>query len=103
MPASAFRKLLYKVNSDWMKPHLPGSQSGRSVFSPNVNAEVAVLDAAQFADENGLWDMLKPNRAVVQMSGIVGTTDTGQDTQWIAVSRRKSGWIHGWPEEAPSG
>ncbi len=90
----------YSVNDEWMKPHLPGTaEAERSVFLPGFDAKSAVLAAARIADENNLWNA---NRALVQWDGPVGTLGwSGESTNWIAIARRNTGWIHGWPEAAP--
>jgi hypothetical protein len=89
---------IYKILNSAQLRHILGSApDGRSVFTPDVNAGSAVLDAAQFADEN-LWT--DRNRALVNMGYTIGVS-TGVETSWITVTRRDNGYVHGWPEVAP--
>jgi len=47
----------YKVNEKDMAPHTSGStKDGKSQFLSFVDADKAVLDAAAYADEYGLWN-----------------------------------------------
>lgn len=46
---------IYTVSQEAMKKHVFGGVAGKSLFYSSVDANVAVLKAAQYADEAGLW------------------------------------------------
>lgn len=84
-----------------MSPHKTGSlRAGKSQFLSGVDAEKAVLDAAAYADDAGLW---VGNKAKVFVEngpvGALGTT--GELTNWINVYRTRTGFVHGSPGSAP--
>lgn len=87
----------YTVNDAAMAAHMPSTAlPGKGVFLSSVDAHSAVLDAAQYADENGLWVGAKAKVPVV--NGPVGVLgNSGLLTDWINVYRRASGFIHGSP------
>jgi RHS repeat-associated protein len=91
----------YTLSDEAMAPHLPSSQiPGKSVFLSNVNAEQAVLDAATYADEAGLW---KGNVAKVYVTngpvGVLGRS--GELTSWINLYRTSTAFLHGSPGNPP--
>ena len=80
-----------------MIKHQTGSLSeGKSQFLSGVDADKAVLDAAAYADQNGLW---QGSKAKVPVSnGPVGVHGgTGELTSTINVYRNRNGFIHGAP------
>jgi len=91
----------YTLDAAGMAPHKTGSlRLGKSQFLSGVDAERAVLDAAAYADEAGLW---VGNKAKVFVeNGPVGALgNTGELTSWINVYRTKTGFVHGAPGRAP--
>ncbi|MCP4548384.1 MAG: RHS repeat-associated core domain-containing protein, partial [bacterium] len=92
---------LYTVDAAGMAPHKLGSlRGGKSQFLSTVDAEKAVLDAAAYADEAGLWVRNKAKVFVEnEPVGVLG--DTGELTHWINVYRTKTGFVHGTPGGAP--
>ncbi|MEO6286522.1 MAG: DUF6443 domain-containing protein [Dyadobacter sp.] len=86
---------VYTVSQEAMKKHLFGSVQGKSVFYPYLNASEAVLKAAQYADEAGLWIGNKAKVPVINTS--IGTLGNGQPTYIINVYRNSNGFIHGSP------
>ncbi|WP_159045098.1 RHS repeat domain-containing protein [Streptomyces sp. NRRL F-5122] len=93
---------LYTVRRKAMEPHMNGrTDTGKSQFLFNVEAEKVTLDAAAYADANGLW---QGNKARVYVEngpvGVVGRS--GELTNWIRVTR-EGRMIHGWPVGPPSG
>ncbi len=91
----------YTVSYPAMLKHLAGSSGPtKSVFLKGVNAEKASLDAAAFADAEGLW---VGNKAKVYVAngpvGVIGRT--GELTHYINVYRNARGTIHGSPGGAP--
>ena len=86
---------VYKVSKELMKKHVVGGFQGRSVFYPTLDAEEAVLKAARYADEAGLWIN---NRAKVPVLNTnIGTTGLSSPTNYINVYRNNNGFIHGTP------
>ena len=87
----------YTLDSSGMIKHQTGSLSeGKSQFLSGVDADKAVLDAAAYADQNGLW---QGSKAKVPVSnGPVGVHGgTGELTSTINVYRNRNGFIHGAP------
>jgi hypothetical protein len=85
------------VDAAGMAPHKLGSlRAGKSQFLSTVDAEKAVLDAAAYADEAGLW---VGNKAKVFVeNGPVGVLgETGELTHWLNVYRTETGFVHGAP------
>jgi hypothetical protein len=87
----------YTIDSAGMTKHLTGSTtSGKSQFLFGIDAEKAVLDAASYADEFGLW---VNNQAKVPVTngniGVIGRT--GELTSWIEVTKTNTNFVHGWP------
>ena len=77
---------------------------GKSRFLSDVDAEKAVLDAAEYADKYNLWETNTGNpndfacKAKVYVeNGPVGVTDDGKLTNYINVYRTKTGQVHGCP------
>jgi hypothetical protein len=90
----------YTVNGAAMEPHLTGSLAeGKSQSGFGVDTNQAVLDAADVADQRGLWD--EAGKAKVAASNVVGVTGNGQPTNWINLYRRSSGTVHGCPGNPP--
>jgi RHS repeat-associated protein len=92
----------YTIDESGMDPHQTGSLAdGKSQWLSSVDAEQAVLDAADVADENGLWDA--QGKAKVQANGYIGALGrTGELTDWINVYRTSTGFIHGSPGSPPA-
>ena len=91
----------YSLDSPGMAPHITGATTtGKSQFLYRVNSDKAVLDAAAYADEAGLW---VGNKAKVFVEdgpvGVIGRT--GELTSWINVYRTRTGMVHGAPGSAP--
>ncbi|MGJ1447725.1 RHS repeat-associated core domain-containing protein, partial [Sphingobacterium spiritivorum] len=86
---------VYTVSKEAMKKHVVGGVQGKSIFYPTLDAEQAVLKAAQKADELGSW---VGNKAKVTVTNTnVGTLGNGQPTNVINVYRNSKGTIHGAP------
>ncbi|WP_157631013.1 polymorphic toxin-type HINT domain-containing protein [Kribbella catacumbae] len=85
----------YTVSSDAMAKHLPTTAGqGKSVFLTGVDAEKAVLDAAAYADANGLW--VGDKAKVFVQNGPVGILGkNGELTQYLNVYRNARGGVHG--------
>ncbi|WP_431931220.1 RHS repeat-associated core domain-containing protein [Nonomuraea jabiensis] len=84
----------YTLDSAGMDPHVNGT-AGKSQFGYYVNSGKAVLDAAAYADEFGLW---VGSKAKVPVSnGVIGYLGDGTPTTWINVYRNKNGFVHGSP------
>ncbi len=86
---------VYTVSKEAMKKHVFGGVSGRSIFYPTLNAEEAVLKAARYADEAGLWIGNKAKVPVLNTN--IGTLGNGTPTNVINVYRNLKGFIHGSP------
>ena len=78
-----------------MKKHVVGGVPGRSIFYPTLNANEAVLKAAQYADDAGLWIGNKAKVPVLNTN--IGTLGNGTPTNFINVYRNSNGFIHGSP------
>ena len=86
----------HTTNSVWTKS---GETAPKSRFMSSVDDVQATFDAAEYADAHGLWN---GNKAKVFVEdGYVGVLGNGEPTQWIAVSRTETGFIHGWPCSPP--
>lgn len=89
---------VYTVSKEAMKKHVFNTGQGRSVFYPTLNADEAVLKAAQYADEAGLWIYNAGTKAKVPVLNTnIGTTGLGQPTNIINIYRKPNGMIHGAP------
>ncbi|MCC9157079.1 RHS repeat-associated core domain-containing protein [Streptomyces parvulus] len=91
----------YTVRRKQMEPHINGkTNTGKSQFLFHVEADKVTLDAAAYADANGLW---KGNKARVYVEngpvGVVGRS--GELTNWLRVTR-EGRMIHAWPVGPPS-
>lgn len=86
---------VYTVSKEAMKKHVFDLGQGRSVFYSTLDAEEAVLKAAQYADEAELWVGNKAKVPVLNMN--VGTLGNGTPTNVINVYRNSNGFIHGSP------
>lgn len=84
--------------------HVDGKNHYKSQFLYDVDQNKAVLDAAAYADANGLWvpssgnptDFANKAKIYVE-NGPVEVTGQGQLTNYINVYRTKTGYIHGCP------
>lgn len=89
---------IYTVSQEAMKKHVFGGVSGKSIFYPTLNSNEAVLKAAQYADDAGLWIQNAGTKAKVPViNSNIGTTGLGQPTNIINVYRKPNGMIHGAP------
>ena len=68
------------------------------------DANKAVLDAAAYADENGLWVPSSGNpldfadkAKVLVVNKPVGITGSGELSYYINIYRTKTGYVHGCP------
>jgi len=86
---------VYTISKEAMKKHVVGGVQGKSIFYPALDAEKAVLKAAQKADELGLWIGNKAKVTVTNTN--IGTLGNGQPTNVINVYRNSKGTIHGAP------
>jgi len=86
---------VYTVSKEAMKEHVFGGVSGKSIFYPTLNANEAVLKAAQYADQNGLWIGNKAKVTVTNTN--IGTLGNGAPTNVINVYKNSNGFIHGTP------
>ncbi|GAA4034217.1 hypothetical protein GCM10022247_69140 [Allokutzneria multivorans] len=86
----------YRANNAAQAAHLDGTdEEGKSVFLPGLDANRIALDAAQRADEAGLWAETK---AVVEFDSVVGVhAKTGRPTTIVNVYRRETKTIHACP------
>ncbi|MBR6403526.1 MAG: hypothetical protein IKS48_09110 [Eubacterium sp.] len=94
---------IYTLNDKDMLIHKNGTL-GKSQFLSDVDAEKAVLDAAEYADKYNLWETNTGNpndfacKAKVYVeNGPVGVTGDGKLTNYINVYRTKTGQVHGCP------
>jgi len=78
-----------------MKKHVFGGVSGKSIFYPILNANEAVLKAAQYADVASLW--IGNKAKVLVLNTNIGTTGLGKPTNMINIYRKPNGMIHGAP------
>lgn len=87
----------YKIGAESMSIHKTGSLAGgKSQFLSSIDAETAVLDACAYADDFALWTAGNQAKVPTNMSiGVVGKT--GELTNWIEVTRTRTGLVHGWP------
>ncbi|WP_255495497.1 RHS repeat-associated core domain-containing protein [Dysgonomonas sp. 521] len=85
----------YTVSQEAMKKHVFGGVQGKSLFYPTLDANKAVLKAAEFADKNNLW---LNNKAKVPVTNTnIGTLGNGQPTNIINVYKNSKNTIHGSP------
>ncbi|WP_460954418.1 RHS repeat domain-containing protein [Spirosoma litoris] len=85
----------YIVAREAMKKHVFVGVSDRSIFYPTLNAQEAVLKAAQYADQNNLWIGIKAKVPVTNTN--IGILTNGEHTNVINVYRNSNGFIHGSP------
>jgi RHS repeat-associated protein len=87
----------YILDSTGMEKHLTGNlATEKSQFLFNIDAQKAVLDAASYADNMGLW--VNNQAKVTVTNGPVGVLGkTGGLTSCIEVTRTATGFVHGWP------
>jgi hypothetical protein len=86
---------VYTVSKEAMKKHIFDLGQGKSIFYPSLNVEKAVLKAAQYADEAGLWIGNKAKVTVLNTN--IGRLGNGSPTNVINVYRNSNGFIHGSP------
>jgi RHS repeat-associated protein len=86
---------VYTVSKEAMKKHVFDLGQGKSIFYPSLNAEEAVLKAAQYADEAGLWIGNKAKVPVLNTN--IGRLGNDSPTNVINVYRNSNGFIHGSP------
>jgi hypothetical protein len=86
---------VYTVSKEAMKKHVFGGVEGKSIFYPTLDAEVAVLKAARYADKYNLWIGNKAKIPVLNSN--VGTLGNGTPTNFINIYRNSRGFIHGTP------
>jgi hypothetical protein len=80
-----------------MKPHMSGDLStGKSQFLSTVDAHKAVLDAASYTDNMGLWVGNKA-KVFIKNHPVGVRAKTGELTHYINIYRTKTGFIHGTP------
>lgn len=91
----------YIVNRELMKKHVTGGFTGKSIFYPTVDADAAVLRAAEFADDTGAWIVQADGSAkakITVLNTMIGTTGSGKPTNVINVMKGPKGeYIHGTP------
>ena len=91
----------YTVNREKMKKHIYNLGMGRSIFYGSVDAEQAVLKAAEHADKYELWEGQKAKVRVSNKNiGTLGAT--GEPTNYINLYRSQKGQIHGSPGNPPA-
>jgi hypothetical protein len=89
----------YILDETGMAKHMTG-KPGASQFLFNVDARRAVLDAAAYADEAGLW--IGSKAKVPAANGSVGVLgESGELTSYINVYRTRTGQVHGSPGTSP--
>ena len=82
-----------------MKKHVFNTGEGRSIFYSTLNADEAVLKAAQYADDAGLWIYNGGTKAKVPVLNTnIGATGTGQPTNIINIYRKPNGMFMVHPE-----
>lgn len=87
---------IYTVSKEAMKKHVYGGIPGKSIFYPSLNADKAVLKAANYADKYNLWIGNKAKVPVINTNiGVLG--NNGQPTNFINVYRNSNNFIHGAP------
>jgi len=86
---------VYTVSQGAMNRHVFAGVYGKSLFYRTVDANVAVLKAAQYADEAGLWIGNKAKVTVTNTN--IGVLANGKHTNVINVYRKPNGTIHGSP------
>ncbi|WP_143261433.1 hypothetical protein [Allokutzneria sp. NRRL B-24872] len=86
----------YCTNKEKQALHLASSEmKHKSRFLPELDVNRITLDAAQRADEAGLWNGVK---AVVEFDSVVGVSGkTGRPTTVVNVYRREAKTIHACP------
>jgi RHS repeat-associated protein len=90
---------MFTVSKDAMLKHkIDLGIGGKSIFYPTVNADEAVLKAAQYAEKNNLWIYNAGTKAKVPVLNTnVGTLGNGQPTNFINVYKSANNLIHGAP------
>lgn len=91
----------YRLDSAGLAAHQTGNlSSGKSQFLSWVDSESAVLDAAAYADEAGLW-VGKKAKVFIEDGPVGALGVNGQPTHWINVYRTNTGFVHRSPGTAP--
>ncbi|MGK7873402.1 MAG: hypothetical protein AB4426_08830 [Xenococcaceae cyanobacterium] len=88
----------YTIDQSAMSPHLTGSLSaGKSQFLFWVDAFSVVLDAAAYADEYELWEVVGEFRAkITVVNGPVGVVaETGELTHYLNIYRTRTRSVDG--------
>jgi hypothetical protein len=85
-----------------MEPHQTGSLSGgKSQFLQayvGEAAEILILDAARFADQNCGWNSNNGKAKVLVTNGPIGVlASNGQKTSWVNVYKTSTNFVHGSP------
>ncbi|MGI9650148.1 RHS repeat domain-containing protein [Chryseobacterium sp. RLHN22] len=90
---------LFTVSKEGMLKHkMDLGISGKSIFYPTVNADEAVLKAAQYAEKNNLWILNNGTKAKIPvLNSNIGRLSNGQPTNFINVYKSKNNLIHGAP------
>ncbi|MBB6126348.1 DUF6443 domain-containing protein [Mucilaginibacter lappiensis] len=88
----------YTVIKEAMSKHIYNLTpwDNKSLFFPEIDAEEVVLDAAEYADQHGLWEGNKA-KVPVDNSNIGTTGISNTSTNVINVYRNNNGSIHGSP------
>jgi RHS repeat-associated protein len=86
----------YTVNKASMQKHVTGGVMGKSIFYPDIDADEAVLTAAEYADEHNLWN--KNGIAKIPVTNTtIGTTGMKMSSDVIKVHRSSTNTLHGYP------
>lgn len=90
---------VFTVSKDGMLKHkMDLGIGGKSIFYPTVNADEAVLKAAQYAEKNNLWIYNGGTKAKIPVVNInIGKLSTGQPINFINIYKGKNNLIHGAP------
>ncbi len=82
-----------------MAAHTTGSLAGgKSQFLFRLNERQIILDAAAYADKEGLWLLSNRSKARVVLNQPIGVVaETGELTNVVNLYRTKTGFVHGAP------
>ncbi len=92
----------FVIDKPGMEPHQTGSLSGgKSQFLQayvGEAAEILILDAARFADQNCGWNSSNGKAKVLVTNGPIGVlASNGQKTSWVNVYKTSTNFVHGSP------